>query len=50
MVFLLYECRLASTDLTLNPEFTEAAWAHPSELGRYDLNTATVDTFRRSAS
>jgi nucleoside triphosphatase len=47
MVFLLYECRLASRALTLNAEFSASAWAAPAELARYDLNVATVDTFRR---
>jgi nucleoside triphosphatase len=47
MVFLLYECRLASTALTLNEEFSESAWVRLGDLGRYDLNSATVETFRQ---
>jgi nucleoside triphosphatase len=47
MVFLLYECRLHASPLTLNEEFSEAEWVALSDLGRYDLNSATVDTFRR---
>lgn len=46
MVFLLYECRVAETELTLNEEFTEYAWARPDELSRYELNEATLETFR----
>jgi len=47
MVFLLYECRLASTALTLNEEFSESAWVPLLDLPRYDLNSATVGTFRQ---
>jgi nucleoside triphosphatase len=47
MVFLLYECRLATDSLRLNEELSEAAWVDAADLGRFDLNVATVDTFRR---
>ena len=47
MVFLLYDCRIAEQPLTLNEEFSASAWAAPADLGDYDLNVATVDTFRR---
>ena len=46
MVFLLYDCRIDSGPLTLNAEFSESAWVKRAQLGRYDLNSATVDTFR----
>jgi nucleoside triphosphatase len=45
MVFLLYECRVSSSRLTINEEFSEYAWAPPAELAAYDLNAATRDTF-----
>ena len=45
MVFLLFECRVASRRLTLNDEFCEYAWVSPAELAGYDLNSATRDTF-----
>ena len=47
MIFLLYDCRTSSTDPKLNEEFAEHAWAAPAELPRYDLNAATIATFRR---
>lgn len=45
MVFLLYECRVSSTDLTQNAEFSEYAWVAPAALGGYDLNSVTRETF-----
>lgn len=45
MVFLLHECRVSSTDLTLNAEFSEYAWVVPAALGGYDLNSVTRETF-----
>ena len=47
MVFLLFDCRIAEVALTLNDEFSDSAWAAAADLGGYDLNIATVDTFRR---
>ena len=47
MIFLLYECRAASELPRLNEEFAEHAWVAPGDLVRYDLNTATIATFRR---
>jgi nucleoside triphosphatase len=46
MLFLLYECRIGSGELRLNAELTATAWADARELGRFDLNPLTVDTFR----
>lgn len=45
MVFLLFECRIGSTVLTLNAEFSEYAWAPPAKLEDYDLNAVTRETF-----
>jgi nucleoside triphosphatase len=46
MVFLLFECRVDSSQpIRLNDEFSEFAWAEPSRLGDYDLNSATRETF-----
>jgi nucleoside triphosphatase len=45
MVFLLFECRVSSTDLTLNAEFCEYAWVAPEMLNAYDLNPTTAETF-----
>jgi len=46
MVFLLYECRIDDAPIRLNPEFSEVAWAAAAELPGYELNAATVGTFR----
>jgi nucleoside triphosphatase len=45
MVYLLFRCTAASTDVSLNEEFVEFAWALPSELPKYDLNRETINTF-----
>lgn len=46
MVFLLYECRIAADQpIRLNSEFCEYTWAKPSSLSKFDLNSATKDTF-----
>ena len=47
MVFLLFDCRISDEPLRLNEEFIDSAWAAPADLGGFDLNVATVDTFRR---
>ncbi len=44
MVFLLYECRVSGTVLSLNDEFSEYAWVLPQALGAYDLNPLTRET------
>jgi nucleoside triphosphatase len=44
MIFLVYRCALASTELTLNDEFSEAAWFGRAELARLELNDLTRDT------
>ena len=46
MVFLLFDCRIAEGPLTLNDEFVAHAWARRDELPAFDLNVATVETFR----
>jgi nucleoside triphosphatase len=48
MVFLVYQCTLASTRLSLNDEFSEAGWFAPSELERLTLNELTKDTLARA--
>ena len=47
MVFLLFECTIDSTSITLNEEFTEYAWVAPTHLANYDLNEATRETFTK---
>ena len=47
MVFLLFECRVSSTEsICLNAEFCEYAWVEPARLSSYELNSATQDTFQ----
>lgn len=47
MIFLLFGCRALGHEVTLNAEFTEAAWVARKNLARYDLNAATRHTFGR---
>lgn len=47
MIFLIFSCRARRTLLTLNQEFSEYAWVHREALSDYDLNVATVKTFKR---
>lgn len=47
MIFLIFSCRACSTQLNLNQEFSEYAWVRPEALADYDLNVATVETFRK---
>ena len=47
MVFLLYDCRVDDVTIRLNDEFAEFAWATIDSLGSYDLNVATIETFRQ---
>ena len=47
MVFLLYDCRIDRLGVILNEEFSDYAWVTPEGLREYDLNHATVDTFRQ---
>ena len=52
MVFLIYECRvdplLTATAPTLNDEFDAFAWVQPGKLRDYELNSATIETFRET--
>ena len=48
MIFLIFSCRATSSDLKLSPEFSECAWVLGGDLGNYNLNSATVETFRQA--
>jgi nucleoside triphosphatase len=48
MIFLIFSCRAASNELNLGLEFTEYAWVERDSLGDYDLNSATIETFRQA--
>jgi nucleoside triphosphatase len=46
MVYLLFSCTAATTNVSLNDEFVEFAWVMPSELPQVDLNAETIRTFK----
>jgi nucleoside triphosphatase len=46
MVYLLFSCTAATTNVNLNDEFVEFAWVMPSELPQVDLNAETIRTFK----
>ena len=46
MIFLVFACRATSQVVRLNEEFEDFAWVDPVELGKYDLNPRTIETFR----
>jgi|SRR5882724_5782042 len=48
MIFLIFLCRAASTELQLSPEFSEYAWVPSHSLIEYNLNNATIETFRKA--
>jgi len=48
MVFLIYRCTVASSPICLNEELESYAWVERTALSSYDLNEATVDTFKRA--
>jgi nucleoside triphosphatase len=48
MIFLIFSCRAASTELQLSPEFSEYAWVPSHSLMDYKLNSATIETFRKA--
>ena len=47
MIFLLFSCRAAGGELKLNSEFADHAWMKREMLGSYDLNAATIETFKQ---
>jgi|GEM_PF-2350611 len=48
MIFLVFLCRAASDEIKLSPEFSDYAWVSTDTLQDYDLNSATVETFRQA--
>lgn len=48
MIFLIFSCVAASVELKLSPEFTDYAWVKGDALGDYNLNSATIETFRQA--
>jgi nucleoside triphosphatase len=48
MIYLLFDCAARNPkSLQLNEEFEASEWVSKSDLGKYDLNSATVKTFTR---
>lgn len=45
MIFLVFHCLAKTTQVKLDPEFTEFAWVTPTQALEYDLNSATRKTF-----
>jgi hypothetical protein len=50
MIFLIFSSRATSSDLKLSPEFSEYAWVPGTALRDYNLNSATVETFRQAGA
>ena len=47
MIYLLFDCRAKGYKVSLGEEFEEYAWVDKENLKQYDLNLATIDTFRK---
>jgi nucleoside triphosphatase len=47
MIFLVFSCRTANDEVKLNMEFEAYAWVDRLALKDYDLNSATLEPFRR---
>lgn len=47
MIFLMFDCEAVSTEINLNDEFDEYAWVKPAELHKYDLNPASIESFKQ---
>jgi nucleoside triphosphatase len=47
MIFLVFSCRAAHGEVKLNQEFEAYAWVDRLALKDYELNSATLETFRR---
>ncbi len=45
MIFLLFACRAVGKGVRLGEEFEAYAWVKGQDLGEYDLNEQTRDTF-----
>jgi nucleoside triphosphatase len=48
MIFLVFLCTTYGSAVTLNDELESYAWVPSAQLISYDLNDATLDTFRRA--
>ncbi|UES55192.1 nucleoside triphosphatase NudI [Roseibium aggregatum] len=41
MIYLIFDCKAANRNVSINDEFEDFAWVLPEDLGKYDLNEAT---------
>lgn len=48
MIFLIFSCKTMCDDLVLAPEFSDYAWVRQESLMSYDLNSATIATFKKT--
>ncbi|VEA31901.1 Pyrimidine deoxynucleoside triphosphate (dYTP)pyrophospho hydrolase YfoO [Salmonella enterica subsp. enterica] len=44
MIYLIFDCVSANSDICINDEFLDYAWVKPEELALYDLNVADTHT------
>ena len=44
MIYLIFDCVAANSEVNINEEFQAFAWVKPEDLGTYDLNVATRKT------
>ncbi|MEE2865451.1 MAG: nucleoside triphosphatase NudI [Pseudomonadota bacterium] len=46
MIYLIFDCKAANRNVSINEEFEDFAWVLPEDLGKYDLNEATRMTLK----
>jgi nucleoside triphosphatase len=46
MIYLVFYAKAVSGEFVLNEEWSEGVWVKPKEVGGYDLNLPTRETFR----
>jgi nucleoside triphosphatase len=47
MIHLVFDCKSSDNKVTINDEFEDYAWVKLEELKNYDLNNATIKTFKK---
>lgn len=47
MVMLVFDCETTNEQVKINDEFEAFAWVETKDLKQYDLNSATVKTFKK---
>jgi nucleoside triphosphatase len=46
MIYLVFDAKVVGGEIKLNQEWSEGAWVKPEEVGSFDLNPPTQETFR----